>query len=151
MLQSRVNLGITETPVHFGAVEMVAIHGEYNTLHLAGLPLMLEMCDRIAIMYAGRMVEVAPVKRMLESPAHPYTHGLLKAFPSLVGPKEKLKGIEGSVPDLITPPEGCLFYERCFARQDDCKKNPPALEIVGENHTCACYHCLNKEVSGSGK
>ena len=110
------------------------------------LPLMLEMCDRIAIMYAGRMVEVAPVKRMLECPAHPYTSGLLKAFPSLVGKKEKLRGIEGSVPDLITPPEGCLFYERCFAKQSDCKNAPPNLDLIGEKHFCACYHSLNKGV-----
>ncbi len=107
------------------------------------LPLMLEMCDRIAIMYAGRMVEISPVKNMLAGPAHPYTHGLLKAFPSLIGPKEKLKGIGGSVPDLITPPKGCLFYERCFARQKDCMDASPTLKTVGAGHYCACYHLLN--------
>jgi len=106
------------------------------------LPLMLEMCDRIAIMYAGRMVEISPAKSMLEKPAHPYTYGLLKAFPSLIGPKEKLKGIGGSVPDLITPPKGCLFYDRCFARKEDCMSAPPQLKAMGEGHFCACYHLL---------
>ncbi len=107
------------------------------------LPLMLEMCDRIAIMYAGRMVEISPVKNMLAGPAHPYTYGLLKAFPSLIGPKEKLKGIGGSVPDLITPPKGCLFYDRCFAKKEDCISAPPRLKPIGTGHYCACYHMLN--------
>lgn len=110
------------------------------------LPLMLEMCDRIAIMYAGRMVEVSPVENLLKSPRHPYTCGLLQAFPSLIGPKQKLKGIGGSVPDLITPPPGCLFYDRCFAKQDDCKKAPPVFEEIGEGHYCACYHRLEEKV-----
>lgn len=108
------------------------------------LPLMLEMCDRIAIMYAGRMVEVAPVENLLKQPKHPYTYGLLKAFPSLVGPKEKLRGIGGSVPDLITPPKGCLFYDRCFAKNEACLNAPPDLNRVGEGHYCACYNMLGK-------
>lgn len=109
------------------------------------LPLMLEMCDRIAIMYAGRMVEVSPVGDLLEGPSHPYTRGLLKAFPSLVGPRETLHGIAGSVPDLITPPPGCLFYDRCVLKQEDCKQVPPVLETIGEGHSCACFHRLRKE------
>ncbi len=106
------------------------------------LPLMLEMCDTIAIMYAGRMVEIAGVDKLLHSAKHPYTKGLLNAFPSLVGPKKKLKGIGGSVPDLITPPPGCLFYDRCYKKADMCRKAVPELEKIAENHLCAC---LNKE------
>ncbi len=110
------------------------------------LPLMLEMCDRIAIMYAGRMAEISPVGELLQGGAHPYTSGLLRAFPSLVGPRKELSGIPGSVPDLITPPQGCLFYERCTRRQEDCLSAPPALEDLGRGHSCACYHRLTKEV-----
>lgn len=110
------------------------------------LPLMLEMCDRIAIMYAGRMAEISPVGELLQGGAHPYTSGLLQAFPSLVGPRKELSGIPGSVPDLITPPPGCLFYERCTRRQEDCLSAPPALEDLGRGHSCACYHRLTKEV-----
>ncbi len=106
------------------------------------LPLMLEMCDRIAIMYAGKMVEVAPVKNLLKKPAHPYTYGLLQAFPSLVGPKKKLRGIKGSVPDLITPPSGCLFYDRCFQRISECKSVSPKFEKITEGHYCACFNKL---------
>lgn len=110
------------------------------------LPLMLEMCDRIAIMYAGRMAEISPVVELLQGGAHPYTSGLLQAFPSLVGPRKELSGIPGSVPDLITPPQGCLFYERCTRRQEGCLSAPPALEDLGCGHSCACYHRLTKEV-----
>lgn len=106
------------------------------------LPLMLQMCDRIAIMYAGKMVETAPVAELLRKSAHPYTQGLLNSFPSLLGPKVKLKGIEGSVPDLITPPTGCLFAPRCFARKDDCEETVPVFTEIGEYHYCACHHNL---------
>ena len=106
------------------------------------LPLMLQMCDRIAIMYAGKMVETAPVRELMEQPAHPYTQGLLQSFPSLLGPKVKLKGIGGSVPDLITPPPGCLFADRCFAVREDCRQKVPEFEKIGEGHYCACCHKL---------
>lgn len=106
------------------------------------LPLMLQMCDRISIMYAGKMVETAPVEELMKQPAHPYTQGLLQSFPSLLGPKVKLKGIAGSVPDLITPPPGCLFAERCFACREDCKKESPLYKKIGEGHYCACHHDL---------
>ena len=106
------------------------------------LPLMLQMCDRIAIMYAGKMVETAPVEELLKKPAHPYTQGLLNSFPSLLGAKVKLRGIEGSVPDLITPPAGCLFAPRCFARESDCVEIIPVFTEIGEHHYCACNHNL---------
>jgi len=106
------------------------------------LPLMLEMCDRIAIMYAGKIVEVGPVENLMKCPAHPYTYGLLEAFPSLLGPKKKLKGIKGSVPDLITPPSGCLFYDRCFRNSPDCKKAHPELEKIADRHYCSCINRL---------
>nr|WP_317427291.1 ABC transporter ATP-binding protein [uncultured Blautia sp.] len=106
------------------------------------LPLMLQMCDRIAIMYAGKMVETAPVEELLKKPAHPYTQGLLNSFPSLLEAKVKLRGIEGSVPDLITPPAGCLFAPRCFARESDCVEIIPVFTEIGEHHYCACHHNL---------
>lgn len=109
------------------------------------LPLMLQMCDRIAVMYAGKMVEAAPVEELLKQPAHPYTQGLLNSFPSLLGEKRKLRGIEGSVPDLITPPPGCLFAPRCFARQEDCERELPLFEKIGFGHYCACHHNLRRD------
>lgn len=111
------------------------------------LPLMLQMCDRIAIMYAGKIVENAPVGEILRQPCHPYTYGLLQAFPSLVGPKKRLKGIGGSVPDLITPPPGYLFADRCFACDGMCRENIPEFEPVGQGHFCACFHQLGGEAN----
>lgn len=108
------------------------------------LPLMLEMCDRIAVMYAGSLVEVGPVEELSVAPHHPYTKGLLNAFPSLMGPKKKLRGIGGSVPDLITPPPGCLFYDRCFAATPECRQCIPKLEQTGPYHYCACHHKLKE-------
>lgn len=109
------------------------------------LPLMLEMCDRIGIMYAGRLMEVAPVEQLKRGGAHPYSEGLLHAFPSLLGPKVRLKGIPGSVPDLITPPPGCLFYDRCACRGDRCRQALPPLERLGERHFCACFNARREE------
>lgn len=113
------------------------------------LPLMLEMCDRIAIMYAGNLVEAAPVQELMKGGRHPYTRGLLNAFPSLIGPKEKLKGIGGSVPDLITPPPGCLFYDRCFARGKQCGEKPPILQQVNSFHYCACYNQVKQQIENN--
>ena len=104
------------------------------------LPLMLEMCDRIGIMYAGRLMEVAPVEILKTGGAHPYSDGLLHAFPSLLGEKVRLTGIPGSVPDLITPPQGCLFYDRCSRRDDRCRQALPAFERLGDRHFCACFN-----------
>jgi peptide/nickel transport system ATP-binding protein len=104
------------------------------------LPLMLEICDRIGIMYAGRMVELSPVEEMKGGARHPYTRGLLRAFPSLLGEKVKLSGIPGSVPDLITPPAGCLFYPRCNQGQENCGKIIPDFTPVGEGRFCACHY-----------
>jgi peptide/nickel transport system ATP-binding protein len=104
------------------------------------LPLMLQMCDRIGMMYAGKMIEVAPVEILLKQPAHPYTNGLLKAFPSLIGPVRKLEGIPGSIPDLITPPPGCFFYDRCRRSRSICKDQPPAFEELSAGHQVACFN-----------
>jgi oligopeptide/dipeptide ABC transporter, ATP-binding protein, C-terminal domain len=88
------------------------------------LPLMLEICDRIGIMYAGRMAEIASTEDLREGPWHPYAAGLLRSFPSLIGPKTSLRGIPGSVPDLVLPPAGCLFAERCERRSPACEAEP---------------------------
>src|SRR5207302_10444450 len=69
--------------------------------------------DRIAIMYAGQLVELAATREVLDAPKHPYTPGLLSAYPSIYGPKEELKGIPGRPPDLRYPPSGCRFHPRC--------------------------------------
>src|SRR5437867_697541 len=77
------------------------------------LSLLLEFADRIAIMYAGEIVETAPAERLATNPQHPYTEALLGSFPPLSGPLTRLLGIPGSPPDLRDPPGGCRFHPRC--------------------------------------
>jgi peptide/nickel transport system ATP-binding protein len=77
------------------------------------LSLLLEVAHRIAIMYAGEIVEEAPAGQLHTTPLHPYTNGLLRSFPPLRGPKARLTGIPGAPPDLAAPPEGCRFHPRC--------------------------------------
>ena len=77
------------------------------------MSLLLELCDRIAVMYAGRIVELGSAADLKEAPAHPYTQGLLRSFPSLRGARRELTGIPGSPPDLRDPPQGCPFIPRC--------------------------------------
>jgi peptide/nickel transport system ATP-binding protein len=103
------------------------------------LPLMLEVCDRIGIMYAGKLVELSAVEEMKTRARHPYTRGLLQAFPSLLGEKKRLSGIPGSVPDLITPPAGCLFYPRCTVGAEICGRESPEFRRSEKGHFCACH------------
>jgi len=117
------------------------------------LPLMLDICDRIGIMYAGKLVELAPVQELKQRALHPYTRGLLRAFPSLLGEKVKISGIPGSVPDLITPPQGCLFFPRCGEGKEICGRAGPEFGAIGEGHFCACHFAgLNggNEQAGAG-
>jgi peptide/nickel transport system ATP-binding protein len=110
------------------------------------LSLLLEFADRIAIMYAGELVETAPAERFSANPLHPYTQGLLQSFPPLTGPVERLTGIPGSPPDLRDPPAGCRFNPRCphctpenagiFLRQTT--ERPLLLEIEPGHHV-ACH------------
>ncbi|MCS7463012.1 ABC transporter ATP-binding protein [Paenibacillus doosanensis] len=102
------------------------------------LPLMLEMCDRIGIMYAGRLVEVASRDQLLKEPRHPYTRGLLNSFPSLSGPRTRLTGIPGSPPDLIRPPAGCKFEPRCAHALPQCRSREPMMQADAQGQI-ACY------------
>lgn len=98
------------------------------------------LADRVIVMYAGTIVEEAPVKEVYHNPRHPYTLGLLGSLPRLdEGRPEELKSIEGLPPDLIDYPKGCPFYARCTYRLDRCLEAPPPLEPVGVGHKAACY------------
>ncbi len=101
------------------------------------LSLMVEFSDRIGIMYAGELVEMARAKDILTRPFHPYTQGLLASFPSIKGPKKKLTGIPGSPPNLLHPPRGCRFHERC-AYYDGKDEATPVLKEVAPGHWVAC-------------
>jgi len=94
------------------------------------LGVIAQMADRVAVMYAGKIVEVAPVKDLFRRPLHPYTAGLMKSIPGGArreGAERRLHAIEGAVPDLRHLPAGCAFHPRCPDVMDHCRKDPPAL------------------------
>lgn len=116
--------------------QLSADFGSSLLLITHNLGIAAENCDRIAVMYAGRIVEVGPVEAVFGAPAHPYTVGLLEALPG--EDKQKLVPIPGMVPDLIFPPPGCRFSNRCSFQSQTCQQErPPALE-VGEGHWVSC-------------
>ena len=90
------------------------------------LSLMVEFSDRIAIMYAGQIVELAAAQEMFNNPLHPYTQGLMNSFPPLTAPKRRLTGIPGSPPNMVDPPSGCRFHPRCTIVQTDGDRGGPA-------------------------
>jgi peptide/nickel transport system ATP-binding protein len=101
------------------------------------LSLLLEMSDRVAIMYAGRVVELAPVDELYSRPLHPYTEGLLASFPSLVGPRRELVGLPGSPPDLRCVPAGCSYHPRCPVHQEICLvETPRPRSATGRSVAC---------------
>ncbi|MCG8335539.1 MAG: ABC transporter ATP-binding protein [Proteobacteria bacterium] len=105
------------------------------------LGVIAETCDDVVVMYAGHIVESAPVHNLFNSPSHPYTKGLLQAIPRLTSPgKRQLNTIEGMVPDLKDLPKGCRFQNRCPFATEICSQSPPPAEYIEEHHTVACFN-----------
>lgn len=102
-----------------------------------------EISNRIAVMYAGKIVEYADATPLFKSPLHPYTQGLMKSFPSIKGEMKRLEGIPGEPPNLVNPPKGCRFYPRCPHATEKCKKEEPLYREVKENHWVACHYAEN--------
>ena len=102
------------------------------------LGVVAENADRVAVMYAGRIVEEAPVARLFAVPQHPYTIGLLGAVPRLAGGRSRLATIEGNVPDPLRLPPGCRFAPRCPFAEPRCHAEEPALAELGPGHRAAC-------------
>ena len=102
------------------------------------LGIVAEFCERVVVMYTGRVVEEASVRDLFANPAHPYTRGLLASLPS-VSTGDRLPTIKGMVPSISRLPHGCKFNPRCPDVMDICCGNEPALMTVGEGHTARCY------------
>lgn len=115
------------------------------------LAIAAELADRVATMYAGRMVEVGKTEDIFYRPRHPYTLGLIRAVPTVTGGFEELSSIPGSPPDLINLPSGCKFHPRCPFATDKCRQQEPELQPVGDQHAAACWHWqeVEKEIEHS--
>jgi peptide/nickel transport system ATP-binding protein len=107
-----------------------------------------EVSDRIGVMYAGRMAELADAVDVFERPMHPYTFALMSAFPSIRGEKRELMVLPGEPPDLLDPPPGCRFHPRCPRTTGICTEEPPAFVDVGYGHLVACWHPMEVDYGG---
>jgi peptide/nickel transport system ATP-binding protein len=94
------------------------------------MSLVSHFSDRLVVMYAGQVVESGPTRTVFDEPSHPYTRGLLDAFPSIRGPRVRLTGIPGRPPELRTPPSGCRFHPRCPVEMPHCSGVAPDLYPV---------------------
>ncbi|MBS4219100.1 ABC transporter ATP-binding protein [Bacillus sp. FJAT-49711] len=133
VIQSGIIKKIIELQKEFGFSILFITHD---------LPLMLEICDRVGVMYAGELVEVMEREELLKGARHPYTQGLLNSFPPLRGEKRRLKGIPGTPPDLITPPPGCSFHPRCAHAMPECKISEPRM--ISDNKGLVACHLYSK-------
>ncbi len=104
------------------------------------LSLVAEMCNTVAIIYAGQVVEYGSASKIFHNPKHPYTIGLIKAFPNIEAPKSKLVSIPGAPPDLIRVPVGCRFAERCPFATSKCTAEMPSLREIEPGHTSRCWY-----------
>jgi len=114
------------------------------------LGIIAEMCDRVAVMYSGNIVEYALARDLFKNPRHPYTKGLIAAIPSIEKRDQKLQVIRGMVPNLIYPPSGCRFHPRCDERMEVCDKVKPKLTEIGDKYKVAC-HLFDEEYKNSPK
>jgi len=126
-VQAQILQQVKELKKQFGSSILYVTHD---------LGVVAEICDRVAVMYGGNVVEVADVMELFKKPLHPYTQGLLESIPR---PGKKFTSIPGTVPSLINPPPGCRFHDRCKYAMDICPKVKPALREVEREHLVACH------------
>ncbi len=130
IMQDRILAEIRDIQRRMGMAMMIITHD---------ISVVAEVAEKIAIMYAGKLVEIGGIEEVFGRPANPYTIGLMAAFPSIKGERERLQAIPGSPPDLANPPSGCRFHPRCRYAKDICKVEEPDLLEVRENHLAACH------------
>jgi len=104
------------------------------------LSIIAELCEKVAIMYAGKIVEQGDVTRIFKEPLHPYTQGLAGAFPSIKEARRRMISIHGTPPDLLEPPSGCRFHPRCSKVMKICKEEEPNTTEIGKEDRCVACH-----------
>ena len=109
-----------------------------------------ETCDKVAIMYAGEIVEYGSLEDIFEHTTHPYTEGLFGSLPSLENDVHRLKPIQGLMPDPANLPDGCKFHPRCPYAVDQCRSGAPALREISPGHLCQCRRCQAEGLPGRG-
>lgn len=112
------------------------------------LGVVAEICDRVCVMYAGKIVEQAEVHELFRNPLHPYTNGLLRSLPKMQSGQGRLYNIRGMVPDLVNMPEGCRFAARCDQACDRCCREMPELIDVGGGHLVRCFRQGREDIHG---
>lgn len=121
---------------------MKKLQKQYDTSLLMithNLGIISELCQKVAVMYAGQIIEYGTVKEVFSHPAHPYTEGLLRALPKLEGKRERLQAIPGLVADPQNLPSGCRFHPRCAKCNKQCEVKNPAMVKINEDHYVACF------------
>ena len=103
------------------------------------LSIVAETCQKAAVMYGGKIVEYADINSVFKEPLHPYTQGLMGAFPGIKAQKTRMVSIPGSPPDLLFPPPACRFHPRCQYAMDICRSKEPGLVDIGNKHYVACH------------
>jgi oligopeptide/dipeptide ABC transporter ATP-binding protein len=119
--------------------ELQRAHGLALIFITHNLGIVAKMCDQLAVMYAGRVVESGPVRQIFNAPAHPYTQALLNSIPRMSDNRNRLSAIDGQPPDLVALPPGCAFAPRCPSTFDRCRQEPPSQLTLGDQRTVRCW------------
>jgi oligopeptide/dipeptide ABC transporter ATP-binding protein len=119
--------------------ELQRAHGLALIFITHNLGIVAKMCDQLAVMYAGRVVESGPVRQIFSTPAHPYTQALLNSIPRMRDNRQRLTAIDGQPPDLAALPPGCAFAPRCTTALDRCREAPPSQLTFGDQRTVRCW------------
>ena len=123
--------------------DLVQRHGHSVLLISHDLGVVARVCRRIAVMYAGSIVENCSTAQLFKRPLHPYTQGLLNSILTFSKRESEAQGIKGVIPDLIQPPSGCRFHPRCFEMMEICKKEKPSMIEIEEGHWVSCHLAPN--------
>jgi oligopeptide/dipeptide ABC transporter ATP-binding protein len=119
--------------------ELQERHGLAMIFVTHNLGIVARMCDAVAVMYAGRIVELGRIRQVFTAPAHPYTRALLESVPRLGARSDRLLAIDGQPPDLVKLPAGCAFAPRCAHAMDRCRTDAPPETALGEGHVTRCW------------